>query len=98
MTSVYQYAPYVWPMLTAAVFLGALGIYVWRWRGVPGALPLAVALLFAFLIETAPPEAAFALLGPAPTFCSSASIRAPTTRSCGPDGTCASCQRRTWCR
>jgi PAS domain S-box-containing protein len=49
MTPAYQYTPYIWPMLAAAAFLAVLGVYAWRQRAVPGALPLAVALLFAFL-------------------------------------------------
>jgi PAS domain S-box-containing protein len=45
----YQYTPYVWPMLASAAFMAALGVYIWRRRVVPGALPLAVAMLFGVL-------------------------------------------------
>jgi N-terminal 7TM region of histidine kinase len=42
----YTYTPYIWPMLAPAVFTAALVIFVWRQRSVPGALPLALAMLF----------------------------------------------------
>lgn len=43
----FQYTPYIWPMLASAVLMGSLGLYVWRRRAVPGALPLALAMLLA---------------------------------------------------
>ena len=46
MDSHYAYTPYIWPMLAPAVFTAALVIFVWRRRSVPGALPLALAMLF----------------------------------------------------
>ncbi len=41
--------PNTWPRLAVLVFLGTLGLYVWRRRSVPGAKPVAIACLFAFL-------------------------------------------------
>jgi len=49
MTLPYQYTPYIWPMLATAVFVSLLGAYAWRRRSVPGALPLAIVLLFGAL-------------------------------------------------
>jgi len=49
MRGAYAYTPYLWPMLASAVFSLALGIYAWRRRGVPGALPFAIMELFAML-------------------------------------------------
>src|SRR5512136_221967 len=46
MDSHYAYTPYIWPMLAPAVFTAVLVIFVWRRRSVPGALPLALAMLF----------------------------------------------------
>ena len=46
MDSHYAYTPYIWPMLAPAVFTAALVVFVWRRRSVPGALPLALAMLF----------------------------------------------------
>src|SRR5512139_3192805 len=41
----YEYTPYIWPMLAPAVFTAVLVVFVWRRRSVPGALPLALAML-----------------------------------------------------
>ena len=46
MTWQYQYTPHIWPMLVPAAFTAALMIYVWHRRSVPGARPLAIAMLF----------------------------------------------------
>ncbi len=46
MTPAYHYTPAIWAPLVAAVFMGAFAAYCLRRRDVPGALPLAVALLF----------------------------------------------------
>jgi PAS domain S-box-containing protein len=45
MTSSYQYTPYIWPMVTGAGLVAALGIYSWRHRSVPGATGLALITL-----------------------------------------------------
>ena len=45
----YAYTPYIWPSFFAAMFLAALGIYAWRRRKMPGALPFTIACLFATL-------------------------------------------------
>jgi PAS domain S-box-containing protein len=50
MTSAYQYTPYIWPMLASAAFMAALCVYLWRRRGVSGALPLAIWMLLAVLM------------------------------------------------
>ena len=42
----YQYTPYIWPMLTSALFWSVLGVYAWRRRSVTGARWFAVMLLF----------------------------------------------------
>ena len=39
----YEYTPWIWPMLASATFIGAVGLYLWRRRETPGALPLALA-------------------------------------------------------
>jgi PAS domain S-box-containing protein len=49
MTWQYQYTPYIWPMLASAMFVMALGVYAWRRRSVPGALPFVLVLLFRLL-------------------------------------------------
>ncbi len=46
MDSHYAYTPYIWPMLIPAVFTAVLVVFVWRWRSVPGAWPLMLAMLF----------------------------------------------------
>jgi len=46
MTLPYHYTSYIWPMLASAAFLAALGVYAWRQRSVPGALPFAIMMLF----------------------------------------------------
>ncbi len=46
MTLYYEYTPYIWPMLASAGFNAALGLYAWRRRKVPGALPFAILMLF----------------------------------------------------
>jgi len=38
---IWQYTPYLWPFLTSAIITGALGVYAWRRRTVPGAAPFA---------------------------------------------------------
>ncbi|MBI5034627.1 MAG: PAS domain-containing protein [Chloroflexi bacterium] len=38
----YQYTPYIWPMLGSAIFPGALALYAWKHRTVPGATFFAV--------------------------------------------------------
>lgn len=38
----YEYTPWIWPVLGSAAFTGAVGVYLWRRRETPGALPLAV--------------------------------------------------------
>jgi len=45
----YAYTPYIWPMLVSAALIAVLGIYAWRRRSVPGALPLAITMLFGVL-------------------------------------------------
>jgi PAS domain S-box-containing protein len=45
----YAYTPYIWPSFFTAIFLAALGIYAWRRRRMPGALPFTIACLFALL-------------------------------------------------
>ncbi len=40
----YAYTPYIWPMLTSAVFMAALGVYGWQRRTVPAALPFAIVM------------------------------------------------------
>ena len=43
----YAYTPYLWPTLASAGFVGALAIYGWRHRSLPGALPFAAMMLSA---------------------------------------------------
>lgn len=40
----YAYTPYLWPFLASALFLAAMGLYAYRDRSVPGALPFIVLL------------------------------------------------------
>ena len=49
MTGVYAYTPTIWPPLIGAIFVAALGLYCWRRRDVPGALPLLAVMAFAAL-------------------------------------------------
>jgi PAS domain S-box-containing protein len=49
--SAYQYTPYVWPTLACAAFMAALGIYLWRQRTLPGALPLVVWMFLAAVLS-----------------------------------------------
>ncbi|MHC1729068.1 MAG: histidine kinase N-terminal 7TM domain-containing protein [Syntrophobacteraceae bacterium] len=49
MTWSYQYTPYIWPVLTSAVFSAALGIYCLRRRSAPGALALGIMTAWAVL-------------------------------------------------
>jgi LPXTG-motif cell wall-anchored protein len=59
MTEAYVYTPAIWLPLAGAVFVAALGLYSWRRRDVPGALPLAAHALFGTLVLLAMvPEAA----------------------------------------
>lgn len=46
MTGAYAYPPHIWPPLLAAIFLAALGLYSWRRRAVPAALPVAAGASF----------------------------------------------------
>jgi signal transduction histidine kinase len=45
----YTYTPYIWLPFFVTLFLVALGIYAWRRRRMPGALPFTIACLFAAL-------------------------------------------------
>jgi PAS domain S-box-containing protein len=49
MSGWYAYNPYIWPSFFTAIFFAALGIYAWRRRRMPGALPFTIACLFAVL-------------------------------------------------
>ena len=49
MTGAYAYTPEIWPPLAGAVLLGVLGLYSWRRRDIPAALPLAAGALFSAL-------------------------------------------------
>lgn len=40
----YEYTPYLWPFFASAVFLAAMGIYAYRNRTVPGAVPFIILL------------------------------------------------------
>ncbi len=42
MTSSYEYTPYIWPVLSSAAFLAALGIYGIRHRSAPGGIPFVI--------------------------------------------------------
>jgi len=42
MTWSYEYTPYIWPVLSSAAFLAALGIYAIRHRSAPGGVPFIV--------------------------------------------------------
>lgn len=42
MNLAYQFTPYALPMLASAAFMAALGVYAWRHRALPGALPFAI--------------------------------------------------------
>ncbi|MBN1887134.1 MAG: PAS domain-containing protein [Thermoflexales bacterium] len=46
MTLPYHYTPYIWPVLASAAFIAAMGVYGWRRRSVPGALPFVILMLF----------------------------------------------------
>jgi LPXTG-motif cell wall-anchored protein len=50
MTRAYVYTPAIWPPLAGAIVLAALGLYTWRRRSVPGALPLGANALFGALV------------------------------------------------
>jgi signal transduction histidine kinase len=50
MAGAYVYTPAIWPPLAGAIFVVALGLYSWRRRSVPGALPLAAYALFGSLV------------------------------------------------
>ncbi len=47
MDSQYAYTPFIWPMLAASMMLGGVGLYSWRKRVTPGALPLALLMFMA---------------------------------------------------
>lgn len=49
MTRAYAYTPAIWPPLAIAIFMAVLGLFSWRRRRVPGALPFAMACLFSTL-------------------------------------------------
>jgi PAS domain S-box-containing protein len=49
MTGAYAYTPDIWLPLAGAVFLAAIGLYCWRRRSVPAALPLLAVSLFGVL-------------------------------------------------
>ena len=50
MTGVYAYTPAIWPPLAGVIFVAAIGLYCWRRRNVPAALPLLAVSLFAALL------------------------------------------------
>jgi len=43
----YEYSGYLWPAFIATVLVASLGWYGWRHRGMPGAVPFALACAFA---------------------------------------------------
>jgi len=45
--SSYTFSGYLWPSFIAIVLTASLGLYAWRHRTVPGALPFAIGCLFA---------------------------------------------------
>ena len=47
MTWNFAYTPLIWPSALTALLMMALSVYAWHRRGVPGALPFAIASLFA---------------------------------------------------
>ena len=49
MTGHYAYTPAIWPPLVGVIFLAAIGLYCWRRRSVPAALPLLAVSLFGSL-------------------------------------------------
>ena len=49
MTGAYAYTPAIWPPLAGVIFLAAIGLYCWRRRSVPAALPLLAVSLFGAL-------------------------------------------------
>jgi PAS domain S-box-containing protein len=49
MTGAYAYTPDIWLPLAGAIFLTAIGLFCWRRRDVPGALPLLAVSLFGAL-------------------------------------------------
>ena len=50
MTGAYAYTPAIWPPLAGVIFLAAIGLYCWRRRNVPAALPLLAVSLFGALL------------------------------------------------
>jgi PAS domain S-box-containing protein len=50
MTGAYVYTPATWPPLAAAVLLAAIGLYAWRRRDVPGAVPFVAMSALSILI------------------------------------------------
>lgn len=42
MAAAYEPTPYMWPILALAGTLGAMALYAWRHRSIPGALPFAI--------------------------------------------------------
>lgn len=49
MLGAYAYTPYMWPMLISAAVCGALAIYAWQHRHIPGATAFAVQQFFVAL-------------------------------------------------
>jgi PAS domain S-box-containing protein len=49
MANAYTYTPAIWPPLAGVIFLAAIGLYCWRRRSVPAALPLLAVSLFSTL-------------------------------------------------
>jgi PAS domain S-box-containing protein len=49
MTGAYAYTPDIWLPLLGAIFLAGMGLYCWRRRSVPAALPLLAVVLFGAL-------------------------------------------------
>jgi signal transduction histidine kinase len=49
MTWNYAYTSYIWPSFFTVLLLIALGVFSWRRRSVPGALPFSIACLFSAL-------------------------------------------------
>ena len=49
MAGAYAYTPAIWPPLATALILAAIGVYSWRRRAVPAALPLVGVSLFGAL-------------------------------------------------
>jgi signal transduction histidine kinase len=46
MSYAYRHNPYIWPVLASVAFIVVMGLYGWRRRTLPGALPFVVLMLF----------------------------------------------------